>query len=402
MIGRNEVMELSKEFGLAPHIIEKDYVLDWLIAGISNNSALRNEWVFKGGTCLKKCYFETYRFSEDLDFTATNAGQLNEHFLTETFKNISEWIYEAAGVELPKESIRFEVYQNIRTKISVLGKIGYKGPIGRGGDLPRIKLDVTSDEALVLEPVRRQINHPYSDRPAEGIHVLCYPFEEVFAEKIRALAERERPRDLYDVIHLFRHGAPVRNREKILEVLRKKCAFKNIPLPTVEILQGKPERNELESEWKNMLAHQLPVLPSFKQFWEELPQLFDWLYKSVKKAVPASISFGREQIDPGWSAPGMSHPWGIGVPLETIRFAGANHLCVNLGYDGSKRLIEPYSLKRTKDGNLILAAIKHDTGESRSYRIDRIESVEVTQTQFEPKHPVDLTANILVSWDGVI
>jgi len=28
-------------------------------------------WAFKGGTCLKKCYFETYRFSEDLDFTLT-------------------------------------------------------------------------------------------------------------------------------------------------------------------------------------------------------------------------------------------------------------------------------------------------------------------------------------------
>lgn len=38
-------------------------------------------WVFKGGTCLKKCYFETYHFSEDLDFTLRNEEHLDEQFL---------------------------------------------------------------------------------------------------------------------------------------------------------------------------------------------------------------------------------------------------------------------------------------------------------------------------------
>lgn len=32
----------------------------------------RDNLIFKGGTCLRKCYFEDYRFSEDLDFTAIN------------------------------------------------------------------------------------------------------------------------------------------------------------------------------------------------------------------------------------------------------------------------------------------------------------------------------------------
>lgn len=62
-------MDFAREFGLRPDIIEKDYVLGWIIAGIHNHPALRESWIFKGGTCLKKCFFETYRFSEDLDFT---------------------------------------------------------------------------------------------------------------------------------------------------------------------------------------------------------------------------------------------------------------------------------------------------------------------------------------------
>lgn len=92
-----------------------------------------------------------------------------------------------------------------RYRISAEGRLGYRGPMQRRGDPARIKLDLTIDEVLVLGPVLRKVHHPYSDGPGEGIHIRCYPFEEVFAEKIRALAERERPRDLYDVVHLYRH-----------------------------------------------------------------------------------------------------------------------------------------------------------------------------------------------------
>jgi len=52
-----------------------------------------------------------------------------------------------------------------------------------GGDLPRIKLDLTLDEILVLDPTIRNVHHPYSDCPDDGIQSKCYCFEEVFAEK---------------------------------------------------------------------------------------------------------------------------------------------------------------------------------------------------------------------------
>jgi len=64
-----------------------------------------------------------------------------------------------------------------------------------------IKLDLTTDEILVLETVKKSVHHPFSDDPVDGIKARCYAFEEVIAEKIRALAQRARPRDLYDVIH---------------------------------------------------------------------------------------------------------------------------------------------------------------------------------------------------------
>lgn len=150
MIDKREILEFSREFGLNANVVEKDYVIGWVLWGISSRPDLGPSWVFKGGTCLKKCYFETYRFSEDLDFTLPGMDSLNENFLRGVFNGIADLVYERAGVEIPKETIRFEVYENPRGGISAQGKIGYRGPMQKRGDLPRIKLDLTMDEVLVL------------------------------------------------------------------------------------------------------------------------------------------------------------------------------------------------------------------------------------------------------------
>lgn len=391
MIDRQEVMEFSKELSLAANVIEKDYMLGWLLAGISNHPQLHSTWVFKGGTCLKKCYFETYRFSEDLDFTLTEATQLDDNFLIRIFNEIADWIYEQAGIEIPRETIRFDIYKNDRGGVAAEGRIGYRGPMQRRGDPARIKLDLTSDEVLVLEPVTREVHHPYTDKPTDGIHVQCYSFEEVFAEKIRALAERERPRDLYDVVHLYRHDNLQPDRALIMSTLEQKCAFKGIVVPTMAVLENRPERAELEAEWENMLAHQLPALPSFEQFWNELPTIFEWLHAAVEKVARPSIPLMGRAIDETWQPPGMVRAWHTATPLEVIRFAAANRLCVNLAYQGTQRLIEPYSLRRTRDGNLLLYAVKHGTGENRSYRVDRIQGAEATKEPFVPRYAIELT-----------
>lgn len=397
MIDRQEIMDMAREFALAPNVVEKDYVLGWILAGIAAHPALAHSWIFKGGTCLKKCYFETYRFSEDLDFTLTDASHLDEQFLLDTFGEISEWILDQSGIEMPRETLRFEIFDNPRGNPSCQGRAGYRGPLARRGDAPRIKLDISPDEILVLEPAVREVNHPYSDKPEAGINVRCYAFEEVFAEKVRALAERERPRDLYDVVHLHRHDELQPDRNVIFTTLQRKCEFKSIDVPTYEQLAGSPNRPELEAEWENMLAHQLPVLPPFEGFWSALPEVFDWLHGTIEKPVrPVASVAGAGAVNTSWQPPAMGRAWNVAVPLEAIRFAAANRLCVAMKYrrkDGATKdyLIEPYSLRMSGDGNLLLYAVKHGTGDVRAFLVDRILNVEATKTSFVPRFQIELT-----------
>lgn len=150
-------------------------------------------------------------------------------------------------------------------------------------------------------------------------------------------------------------------------------------------------RRDMGVQGENMLGHQLPMLPPLEGFVSELSALFDWLEgRSDPAALPAIPS--RERLAPGWTPPSTAWTFGGGRRLESIRFAAINHLCVDLGYGGKHRLIEPYSLRRTRDGNLLLMALHAADGAIRSYRVDRIQSIKVTSRPFTPKYAVEFAA----------
>lgn len=390
MIDRREILDAASRFSLNPHVVEKDYALGWALAGIYAHPELASSWVFKGGTCLKKCYFETYRFSEDLDFTLTDGAHIDEAFLRRVFGEISEWIYEQSGLTFPVDQQRFEILTNPRGNPSCQGRLSYRGPVSpTSGGLPRIKLDLTADERLVLDPVSVPIFHPFSDAPDGGITVLSYAYEEAFGEKVRALAERTRPRDLYDVVNLFRNEDARPEPAVLLDVLRQKCEFKGIPVPRYGDFDD--HRRDLEAAWQGMLAHQLPALPPVDAFWNALPEFFRWLATGEAPARPAAYALGGGET----VLRQRSLPAGIrqsaGAALEVIRFAAANRLCVDLVYQGRTRRIEPYSLRRTRDGNIILHAWSREANEHRSYRVDRIEGAHSTSETFTPRYAIELT-----------
>ena len=135
MIPKREILDLATQTNLLPHVVEKDYVLGWLLAGINQEPRLSEAWGFKGGTCLKKCYFDTYRFSEDLDFTVTDAAHINEDFLRETLADIASWVYDNSGIEIPADRLLFEVYENPRGVHACRGRVYYRGPVYREANI---------------------------------------------------------------------------------------------------------------------------------------------------------------------------------------------------------------------------------------------------------------------------
>jgi predicted nucleotidyltransferase component of viral defense system len=394
MIDRAEILAVAGELSLSPDVVEKDYVLGWLLACIFAHATLAPAWIFKGDTCLKKCFFETYRFSEDLDFTLREGAELDTATLTTAFSEIASWIYDRVGIDIPVSELRFQTRLNPRSAVCVEGRVYYNGPLRRVSSLPRIKLDLTADEIVVLPPIQRSVAHPYSDCPSSGFSAQCYAYEEIFAEKMRALGERTRPRDLYDVVNLFRHGEFRPAASAVRDVLRRKCDFKGIAVPTVSALTD--HLDDLVGEWRNMLGHQLPVLPPFESFWQALPEVFVWLVTGNAPVLPTVPLGAREAVFRPRIGSFRGRGYAGTSSLENIRFAAANRLCVELDYideEGRRRVrtIEPYSLRVSDAGNVRLIALRADSGETRSYRLDRIQGAVVTTRTFVPRFEIELT-----------
>ena len=387
MIDKKEILKLAESLNFRADIVEKDYVLGWLLAGISAQKNLSQNLIFKGGTCLKKCHLETHRLSEDLDYTVLDKKYLDEDFLVSSFETVSDWVYENNNIEMPKNLISFKRYKNKKGIISVRGKIGFRGPLLKQINLPKIQLDLTASEILVSKPVKLKVHHPYSDETRRGITAYCYSYEEAFAEKVRALAERARPRDLYDIVCLFRNKSLLSDHKLLLSVLKKKCDYKKMEMPNFKSIKTHEQIDELDTEWKSMLAHQLPILPPLKIFWRELPQFFEWL-NSRKDTEKSLQKINKDQEL--WKSGRMKNIHSTNFIVEKIKFSALNRLCVELLYEGKKATIEPYAFRKNKEGHILLYGCHYRTKKTDSFEIESIQSVNITNKPFTPKYVVEI------------
>ena len=162
---------------------------------------------------------------------------------------------------------------------------------------------------------------------------------------------------------------------------------------TNEAIQKSPFLRQLEDEWGNMLGHQLPALPPFLALWRELPRLYEWLEGTRPTERLAPIP-AIEDLDDSWSPPHAVSVWGQRAPVEEMRFAATNHLRVELGYRDGNHFIEPYSLRKTRSGQLTLYAVEYETGEIHSYALEHIQSIRVSAASFTPRFAIDVSGPI--------
>jgi len=258
MIKPREIQQKASEAGVRDQQIEKDYVLSWILKGVAQHEKLKQTIVFKGGTVLKKVYFEDYRYSEDLDFTLLESS-ITRVQIFEWFGEIFERVKEEANI--PLEIIDDNEHENGGINFY----IGYTGPLGGQGSNKRVKIDVSRSEKLEFEPVLLPVFVGYSD--IEDHELLCYRLEEVLIEKLRSVMQRMQARDFYDIWYLLeQHQMEI---EFYTSEFAGKCAAKNLnpadfPKKLAERLPG------YRGRWQSSLAAQIHNLPSFEQVVREV------------------------------------------------------------------------------------------------------------------------------------
>lgn len=258
MIRQGEVQKIAANLGLRDTQIEKDYVLGWILFGIVNQDKLNKDLAFKGGTSLRKIYFEDYRLSEDLDFTFVGKD-FNIDKIREGFKELVIWVKEESRIDL---SILDETEHETGNYNFYLS---YVGPLGGKSDSKKIKIDISSNEEICNQLEMRKVLNEYSDLDEYEIQV--YSLDEIIAEKLRSLMQRTEPRDLYDLWYLFEY-----ERKDIVDLiadLKVKAENKGLD-PTKLIKAIESKEGTFKKQWDNRLVNQIHDLPNFDDVWREL------------------------------------------------------------------------------------------------------------------------------------
>ena len=252
MIGPDELKRKANE-RVGEATLERDYVIGWILKSIYEDDLLKSILIFKGGTALRKAYFGDYRFSIDLDFTAIK--DVDENTLKTRFEGIVKKSAEDSGISFPY--MEFEQTRDEYNEEAFEIKIPFIGPRQQRNSPPKIKVQITRYEKLFFKPEERALIHSYSDNKDCTAKLKVYSLEEIIGEKLRALHQRVRPRDLYDLHYLL--TTQNINKIRVCECFLKKCEHKKVDWN----IDPFEKSDDFKNAWNSSLQDLIINVPDF-------------------------------------------------------------------------------------------------------------------------------------------
>lgn len=260
MITRDELEKYKKIKGLDMGQTEKDYFLELALMIISRET--KNELIFKGGTCMYK-FYGLNRFSEDLDFSAT------EKFQKATlFDKLIRGLRDFGVIGTIKNIL--EPYNSILTTMHL------QGPLydGRSMTKSTIRIDINIKSEVLLPVAVETLYSGY--REILPFQVLCMNKNEITAEKIRAIMTRDKARDVYDLWFLMKNGVALD-----LALIEKKMSYYNMIFDKGFFAE---KLSEKEVEWDEELSHFVfGPIPKFVVVKDEIVKWFGAAYNAPIK-----------------------------------------------------------------------------------------------------------------------
>jgi uncharacterized protein len=262
MIKAKEISSIAVKTYVSDLQIEKDYVLSWLLSGIASNSYLKENLIFRGGSLLKKVYFPTYRFAEELEFTCKE--KFDQLKIKTAFTSLINQVYNMSGLIL---TLRGDVKEDGN---SYNFGISYSGLLGGIASAKFIRIDINKNELLYYALLEKKITSEYSDLN-ENITLNCYSMDEIVAEKMRALMEYNHSADVYDVWYLLEMDGYV--MEDCIFGFKDKTSFRKIDFRIFKTTVEKKVQ-EFAKHWRDDLVPQMKTVPDYHDVWRQLEKFW--------------------------------------------------------------------------------------------------------------------------------
>jgi len=380
MISRDEIEGKSKEFDITTANVERDYVFGWLLCGIYTSSNLKDLLILKGGNAFRKGYFETTRFSSDLDFSTER--KVDPEYLKAELNKVCDFAQECSGVVFEKQKNLVQQKEHSDKDLSIYeARIYFKDFYGKPGSFTlKVKLDITEFDRIYLPVQNRFLIHPYSDANKCRGEIRCLKLEEMLASKLKCLLQRRHSFDLFDfVFAIFINKQLEVDRSELVNVFLRKTIFSRSPGMARKLLLGLPFPLFQEA-WEKYIVCPKQSLFSFQN-------ALEWFGSVIKELFQEDVMPFIER---------MFYPADY---RNLILNAGSGMRLMEITYHGHKRVIEPYSLtyKRRKDGQAqeYFFAYDRSGGSSgpgiKTFLNTDVRDLKVLEEKFEPRYPVELS-----------
>lgn len=271
MIPLAEINIIANKYQVSVETIEKDYAISWILFCLMRGK-LKENFIFYGGTAIKRIYFEDHRFSEDIDLLSENKITLSE-----LLQELNSLLLHARE----KANLILTVNQNniIATKNRIQLLVQYSGYEEIIGAPKEIRLDLTMNVQLFGKTNNKKIIASYSDSHFYDEAFSVLTLNTILANKIGLLMDitRNEPRDVFDIWFLLQRKDKFDfDFKEICKTHKEKYGFS----PNYSTLRSCLQKLSLKYNWNERLRKQIALLPDIEIVLNDIDLEFKKLFLS--------------------------------------------------------------------------------------------------------------------------
>lgn len=234
-----------------PAQIEQDLIISRALVDLYNDPHIKDALLFRGGTALNKLFINPpSRYSEDIDFVQKNAVPIGQtiNAIREVLK---PWLGDPKWKITQRSAKLIYKYESINKSAS------------------KLKIEINTTEHFQVLPLKKVPFSMDSDWFKGSADIITYEMDELMATKLRALYQRRKGRDLFDIWHVASNE--LINLNRAFDIFAKYCAHNDVKITREEFLKNL----ELKKEHRDFHMD-MSVLLSSKLHWN-----FDEAYQFV-------------------------------------------------------------------------------------------------------------------------
>jgi predicted nucleotidyltransferase component of viral defense system len=192
--------------------IEQDLIICRILVELYRDPMLKNVLLFRGGTALHKLYFDKpVRYSEDLDLVQIAAGPIKP--IVDAIQQILKPWLGSSSTKTRKDGFRI-----------LYTFIPESDPEGKR----RIKIEINTREHFTVYPINTPSYSVNSRWYSGDCTISTYDINELAATKLRALYQRKKGRDLFDLYWTYKQGLII--IDKIVHAFQEYCSKQGVKI----------------------------------------------------------------------------------------------------------------------------------------------------------------------------